>query len=94
VCRLFLACTNFEKVCKTLAKTRSSEILEAFEFMDAHVLELVQNQKVVMPLSEIYPYSILVETHGSNKDKNDQAKMEAFVEAVMGEMIEGGLAHN
>jgi FAD/FMN-containing dehydrogenase len=96
-CAAFLACTNFEQVCKTLsmAKTHLSEILAAFEFMDAQVLELVQNQKVAMPLSEIYPYSILVETHGSNKD-HDQAKMEAFVEAVMGDdvVVDGVLAQN
>jgi hypothetical protein len=34
--------------------------------------------------SQIYPYRILVKTHSSNKD-HDQAKMEAFVKAVVGD---------
>jgi D-2-hydroxyglutarate dehydrogenase len=97
-CASFLACQSFDQVCEslTLAKSHLGEILAAFEFMDGPVLEIVQHQSdIPLPLSEIYPYSILVETHGSNA-AHDQEKMESFVEAVMdqGVAVDGVLAQS
>ena len=100
----FLACEDYASVCKTLdlAKSELGEILAAFEFMDEHVLNMVQQQQQqqsstsgVLPLDRIYPYSILVETHGSNED-HDQEKMQAFVEKAMAEgmVVDGALAQN
>jgi hypothetical protein len=90
-CAAFLVCQTFDQVtaCLQLAKTHLGEILSAFEFMDAQVLELVvqqQQQQDTFALEEIYPYFILVKAHGSNEE-HDQAKMDAFVETVLEEGI-------
>lgn len=102
-CAAFLACQTFDQVqkCLRVAKQQLSEILAAFEFMDGQVLELVVQQqqqqpsKSSFPLQEIYPYCILVETHGSN-ESHDQAKMETFVETLFSEeiVVDGVLAQN
>jgi FAD/FMN-containing dehydrogenase len=94
----FLACNTFEQVQKALdmAKTMLGEILAAFEFMDDQVLRIISNTRK-LPLGDdsIYPYCILVETHGS-VEEHDRAKMETFLEAAMeqGAVVDGVLSQD
>ncbi|EZF33344.1 D-lactate dehydrogenase [Trichophyton mentagrophytes] len=85
----FFGLESFEHVRKAFleAKGQLSEILSAFELMDG------QSQKIVRqvtglkhPLEGSYPFYCLVETSGSNGE-HDNAKLEAFLEHVMGESI-------
>lgn len=86
----FLACDSFDKVQQTLllAKDHLGEVLAAFEYMDQSVLELVAKEKRIPVTNDDgngnrpYPYSVLVETHGSN-DEHDSIKMESFLESAM-----------
>lgn len=93
----FLACDSYANVCQTLimAKTHLGEILAAFEFMDSAVLQIVKDthSNLTLPLDEIPPYALLIETHGSN-ETHDQEKMEGFVEHAMEEglVVDGVLA--
>lgn len=90
-CAAMLACNSFGDVMESLklAKTCLGETLAAFEFMDAEVLNIVANinPNVLSPIpssSDIsnFPYYILIETHGSNED-HDQEKLEHFLESAM-----------
>lgn len=96
-CAAFLACDSFESVQQLLrmAKTHLGEILAAFEFMDHEIMRVVADRDISLPLDSIYPYSVLVETHGS-VEEHDQAKIEAFLELVMdnGTVVDGVLAQN
>lgn len=85
----FFGLESFEHVRKAFleAKGQLSEILSAFELMDG------QSQKIVRqvtglkhPLEGSYPFYCLVETSGSNGE-HDNAKLESFLEHVMGESI-------
>lgn len=81
----FLGVESYEAVMKTFiaAKSSLSEILSAFEFMDHKSQELVQKDlKIDYPLEESYPFYVLIETSGSNKE-HDDAKLELFLEDVM-----------
>lgn len=95
-CAAFLSCQNFEQVTKILqmAKMQLGEILAAFEFMDDGVLSIVK-EKVPLPLSEIYPYCILIETHGSEED-HDREKIERFLANLMEDdiVLDGVLAQS
>ena len=69
------------------AKSHLSEILSAFELMDARsqaLVHAVTDRK--RPLDGEYPFYCLVETSGSNGE-HDAAKLEAFLEHVMAEEI-------
>lgn len=107
---IWLNCASLQDVVKvlTIARTeRLNEILAAFEFMDGDVLELVRqtHPSVRFPLlaassdgstdSPMEPYSILVETHGSNYD-HDKEKLESFLECIFEEglVIDGAVAQN
>jgi FAD/FMN-containing dehydrogenase len=88
-----------------------NEILAAFEFMDRDVLELVRaaNPSIRFPLdignvtpastinndNIIDPYSILIETHGSDSN-HDREKLESFFECIMEEglVVDGVMAQN
>lgn len=80
---------SFDHVQKAFveAKKHLGEILSAFELMDAEsqrfVHKVTGNKK---PLDGDYPFYCLIETSGSNGE-HDQAKLEAFLEHVMGEEI-------
>ena len=96
----FLACQSFDQVtkCLRIAKDQLGEILAAFEFMDGPVLEMVvqkQQDDASFPLDDIHPFCILIETHGSSKE-HDEEKMEAFIETLMndGTVVDGVLAQN
>ena len=69
------------------AKGQLSEILSAFELMDKRTQELVHHTTGNRyPLEGEYPFYCLVETSGSNAE-HDMAKLEAFLENIMGEGI-------
>lgn len=80
---------SFEKVQQAYreAKGHLSEILSAFELMDSQsqgfVHRVTQNKN---PLEGEHPFYCLIETSGSNTE-HDSAKLEAFLEHVMGEGI-------
>lgn len=69
------------------AKSQLSEILSAFELMDARSQALVRETTGnKQPLDGDYPFYCLIETSGSNSE-HDSSKLEAFLEHVMGEGI-------
>ncbi len=85
----FFGLESFEKVQQAFraAKEQLSEILSAFELMDAPSQDLVHtvtNKK--RPLEGTHPFYCLIETSGSNP-AHDGAKLESFLEHVMGEEI-------
>ncbi|CAG8546908.1 1603_t:CDS:10 [Dentiscutata erythropus] len=75
------------------SKEMLTEILSAFEFWDAQSLKLVKthlNQGAKFPLDE-YPFYVLIETGGSNKD-HDEEKLANFLETVMEKgIVENGI---
>ncbi|KAL9595956.1 MAG: hypothetical protein Q9219_006116 [cf. Caloplaca sp. 3 TL-2023] len=85
----FFGLENYEKVQRAYreAKHQLSEVLSAFELMDARSQDLVHkatNRK--RPLDDEHPFFCLVETSGSNAE-HDKEKLESFLEHVMGEEI-------
>lgn len=69
------------------AKGQLSEILSAFELMDGRSQSLVRESTGnKSPLEGEYPFYCLIETSGSNAE-HDFAKLETFLEHVMGEGI-------
>ncbi|CCE79887.1 Piso0_002979 [Millerozyma farinosa CBS 7064] len=81
-----LAVSSYEAVQKVFvgARRELSEILSAFEFMDGKSQLLTSRHlKADHPIeSGEYPFYILIETSGSNKDHDDE-KLEAFLEKAM-----------
>ncbi|KAL2220412.1 actin interacting protein 2 [Thermoascus aurantiacus ATCC 26904] len=80
---------SFENVRRAFkeAKSHLSEILSAFELMDGRSQKLVhQSTGNKKPLEGDYPFYCLVETSGSNAE-HDIAKLEGFLEHIMGEGI-------
>lgn len=81
----FLALPSFQHVCDAFreAKAQLSEVLSAFELMDAESQQLVRHVTgKEQPLEGDNPFYCLVETSGSNGE-HDYAKLEAFLESVM-----------
>ncbi|AOA64211.1 D-lactate dehydrogenase [Komagataella phaffii CBS 7435] len=81
----FLGLESYEAVqhCFTQAKNELGEILSAFEFMDEDSQDLARKFiKQTHPLEETYPFYVLIETSGSNKE-HDDAKLETFLETSM-----------
>ena len=94
----FFGLESYEKVQRAFreAKSQLSEILSAFEMMDGHSQNLVQKATGNKPpLEGEHPFYCLIETSGSNTD-HDSAKLENFLEHVMGEGIvsDGTLAQD
>ncbi|KAL3911336.1 MAG: hypothetical protein SGARI_001693 [Bacillariaceae sp.] len=89
---VWLTCKSLQDVIQimTLAKTKYlTEILAAFEFMDSDVLDLVKEthgSSVKLPVDTTGGndpcYSVLVETHGSNEE-HDQDKLGIFLQCIM-----------
>lgn len=80
---------SYEQLCRAYkeAKGKLSEILSAFELMDGPTQQLVHKTSGnKYPLEGEYPFYCLVETSGSNEE-HDMAKLEAFLEHIMGEGI-------
>ena len=97
-----IACPNFISVLEVIraAKKQLGEVLAALEWMDAGIWKLLEHsgQHRMPPLAEPGDnphYYILVETHGSNSE-HDQEKMEAFLERVLdkGYITNGVLAQD
>lgn len=86
----FLAVSSYEAVQKVFVGARKElqEILSAFEFMDDKSQILTgRHLGLEHPIeSGQYPFYILIETSGSNKDHDDE-KLETF----LGNMMEEGL---
>jgi D-lactate dehydrogenase (cytochrome) len=91
----FLGLENYENVkkCFQIAKSDLGEILSAFEFMDkdsqlltSKILNsthpLCQDDLIGENSIPNYPFYVLIETSGSNKDHDDE-KLEKFLEKVM-----------
>ncbi|KAF7279777.1 hypothetical protein GWI33_006760 [Rhynchophorus ferrugineus] len=80
----FLGLESFDMVLKTLKKAKQdlAEVLASCEMIDESTLSVcTENLKLRSPLPD-YPFYMLVETHGSNND-HDQEKLNAFLEDVM-----------
>lgn len=81
----FLGLESFKKVQETFVQARSelSEILSAFECIDQGSLNQVAEHKdSAVPLDETYPFYVLIETSGSNKE-HDEEKLNTFLENAM-----------
>lgn len=81
----FVACKTYADVLKVLkiAKEQLGEVLAAMEWMDSSVLQLCEKAGIYnLPLSNKTGHFLLVETHGSNAN-HDQEKMEQFLTSTM-----------
>ncbi|CAK7227763.1 D-lactate ferricytochrome c oxidoreductase [Sporothrix bragantina] len=91
----FLGLSSYEQALRAFreAKSQLSEILSAFELMDAgsqHIVRTVRPD-ARRPLDGEHDFYCLIETSGSNAE-HDTAKLEAFLEDVMGkEIVEDGV---
>lgn len=98
-CVSFLGVKNYEAVQTVFvrAKKELGEILSAFEFMDLNSQKLTKHYLKGMdyPLSSEYPFQILIETSGSNKE-HDDAKLDVFLEKLMDEgvVLDGVIAQD
>ncbi|KAF8980896.1 hypothetical protein BGZ46_003509 [Entomortierella lignicola] len=71
------------------SKEELSEVLSAFEFWDQGSLKQVKEHVAAganNPLQESYPFYVLIETSGSNKDHDDE-KLSSFLEKLLDENI-------
>jgi len=95
---VLLACDNFAHILSTLrtAQTCLGEILAAAEWMDGATVDLVQqtHPSLAVPLlndnKSSYPHYLLLETHGSSVE-HDAAKMEVFLEQILGVTTANGI---
>lgn len=74
----FLGLESYEQVQKTFVKAKKelSEILSAFECMDTISQDIVaEHTDLIRPLSEKYPFYVLIETSGSNKEHDDEVSL-------------------
>ncbi|CAH2350939.1 D-2-hydroxyglutarate--pyruvate transhydrogenase Dld2p [[Candida] railenensis] len=90
-----LGVSSYEAVQKVFVGARKelSEILSAFEFMDRNSQVLAgQHLKLDHPIeSDQYPFYILIETSGSNKEHDDE-KLETFLANSMEEgLVDDGI---
>ncbi|KAG0017777.1 hypothetical protein BGZ80_007924 [Entomortierella chlamydospora] len=71
------------------SKEELSEVLSAFEFWDQDALKLVKDHLAAGandPLQSTYPFYVLIETSGSNKDHDDE-KLNNFLERLLTDNI-------
>ncbi|XP_071805485.1 D-2-hydroxyglutarate dehydrogenase, mitochondrial-like [Asterias amurensis] len=81
----FFGCESFEKVLDTYKESKAHlvEILSAFECMDKESMMYVTKYlKLKNPLSQEYPFYILIETSGSNAT-HDEEKLNDFLQHIM-----------
>ncbi|KAF9981798.1 hypothetical protein BGZ65_003564 [Modicella reniformis] len=86
-----LGLNSFDQIQATFKRSKDelSEILSAFEFWDQEAIKLVKEHLVAGakdPLQSTYPFYVLVETSGSNKDHDDY-KLNNFLEGLMSDDI-------
>uniref|UniRef100_A0A1I7T239 D-2-hydroxyglutarate dehydrogenase, mitochondrial n=1 Tax=Caenorhabditis tropicalis TaxID=1561998 RepID=A0A1I7T239_9PELO len=92
-----LGVESFKKCCEVLklAKSRLSEVLSSFEFLDEAIMECLKTNLNLHPVlnASSIPFSILVETSGSNED-HDMEKMSAFLDECLSKklIVDGVLA--
>jgi FAD/FMN-containing dehydrogenase len=81
---VLLTAETFDDVCKIfrVAKEFLGEILSAFEFFDKDSMNLVVKHGLVNPLGRSSKFFILLETHGSNSE-HDEQKLSYFFEHVL-----------
>ncbi|KAJ9075822.1 D-lactate ferricytochrome c oxidoreductase [Entomophthora muscae] len=85
----FLGVKDYQAVQTVFRRARQelSEILSAFEFIDEESMRLVKiHASLRDPLSDSFPFYILIETHGSNKEHDDE-KLSSLLEKLMEEEI-------
>lgn len=85
----FFGVESYDKILLAFVKAKEhlSEILSAFEFMDGKTQEFVaRHSSNKRPIEGDYPFYILVETSGSNKD-HDEEKLNGFFE----DLLESGI---
>jgi len=90
-----LACASFDDVLGTLAAAKShlSEILSAFEFLDADAMgvTLQHGHGLASPFEAPAPFYCLIETAGSSQE-HDRDKLFAFLDAATeGELAADGV---
>lgn len=97
---VLLACETYDQVLHVLrtAKMQLGEILAALEFMDSSIIEVVQKDHsipLVRDNGDVYPFYLLVETHGSSAE-HDQEKMETFLTNMLEDqhVVDGALAQD
>ena len=94
-----MAVESYEAVQQVFVKAKKdlSEILSAFEFMDSNSQELTKQHlpDSPHPFEDKYPFYVLIETSGANKE-HDDAKLEAFLESAMEEelVVDGVVAQD
>jgi D-lactate dehydrogenase (cytochrome) len=90
----FLGLESYDAVQKTFrrAKAELSEILSAFECMDSRSQNMVEkHSSLSRPLDSEFPFYVLIETSGSNKE-HDDTKLEQFLEgAITDELVSDGV---
>lgn len=87
-----LGVNSYETVQQVFVESRKElgEILSAFEFMDSKSQVLAgRHLKADHPIETEFPFYILIETSGSNKDHDDE-KLETF----LGNAMENGLVED
>ncbi|KAG2190258.1 hypothetical protein INT46_010883 [Mucor plumbeus] len=80
-----LGLNSFEDVQKAFKQSRVelSEILSAFEFWDTNALQMFKKHATPKDVMEKeYPFYVLIETSGSNKDHDDE-KLTNYLENMM-----------
>lgn len=85
----FFGLESYDNILKAFVKAKEhlSEILSAFEFMDGTSQEFVKRHSDhKRPIEGDYPFYVLVETSGSNKE-HDEEKLNGFFE----ELLESGI---
>ncbi|CAI2345560.1 unnamed protein product [Caenorhabditis sp. 36 PRJEB53466] len=84
-----LAVQSFENCCEVLklAKSRLSEVLSSFEFLDEAAMACLKANLDLHPvLGTSTPFTVLVETSGSNED-HDMEKMGAFLDECLSKQL-------
>lgn len=91
---VFLACETFENSLEVLrlSKKYLSEIVSAFELQDRETLEIVLENVpgTIDPFGKPYKFYLLIECSGANP-KHDNAKLEMFLEEVLGKFAVDGV---
>eukprot|EP00051_Salpingoeca_urceolata_P017090 m.230242 g.230242 ORF g.230242 m.230242 type:complete len:606 (-) comp18858_c1_seq2:3244-5061(-) len=94
----FLGCDSYDSVLDIFRAAKGSlgEILSAFEFLDTQSMDVVRNNLDLRnPLEADHPFYVLIETHGSNEE-HDQEKLFSFLETGLesGLILDGTVAQD
>lgn len=94
----FFGLESYDQILKAFVKAKEhlSEILSAFEFMDGKTQAFVKRHSdLKRPIEGEYPFYVLVETSGSNKE-HDEEKLNGFFEDLLesGIVADGAVAQD